>query len=211
MTSGLVEYTTALDELPDGGTLTNGDVLSFVAKSGLSFPTGSKHEYVNSNYILLSLIVTRASKRPLSAFLREEVWTPLGMSSTVLYDTPGQVVRGRASGYENKRGAWKPSRSDIPVTGDGNVFTNLEDLSRWLLALRDGQVLGAESARVAVTSGRLDSGKRHGYGYGWEISELDGHKEIGHSLAVAVLSNDEGFGAEDVAEEIARRFFASSE
>src|SRR5262249_52324898 len=44
----------------------------------LSFPTGKKYEYNNTNYMLLALVVERVAKRPFSAFLRDEVFVPAG-------------------------------------------------------------------------------------------------------------------------------------
>jgi CubicO group peptidase (beta-lactamase class C family) len=171
----------------------------------------------------LSLVVSRAAKRPFGAFLRDEIFVPLGMASTVVFEAPGQTIPGRATGYAKKGGRFVTSRLDTPVTGDGSVFTNLQDLARWLAAWRDKRLLRPETAALAVASGALDSGEPTGYGYGWTAFDVAGRRAVGHGgswsgtsthvarlvdddLTVVVLSNDEDFEADEAASEVARRF-----
>jgi LDH2 family malate/lactate/ureidoglycolate dehydrogenase len=72
----------------------------------------------------------------------------------------------------------------------------------------------------------LNNGKPIGYGFGWFLATLDGHKNIGHpgstdgfaaanerfpddELAIVVLCNSGGDGvATDVAKQVAKYYFA---
>ena len=59
--------------------LTNADILKLLAKQPLSFPTGTKYDYSNSNYVLLALIVKRIARQTFSQFMTERIFAPLGM------------------------------------------------------------------------------------------------------------------------------------
>src|SRR5439155_940514 len=56
--------------------------------------------YENTNYNLLGLVIERASGQSYIAFLREHIFSPLGMSSTSTIDQPPANM---ASGYHHEK------------------------------------------------------------------------------------------------------------
>ncbi|MXP40752.1 serine hydrolase [Altererythrobacter soli] len=59
------------------------ELLALVARqSALNFEPGSRHEYSNTNYLLLAEVVRRATGRSLAAFAAEHIFRPLGMHDT---------------------------------------------------------------------------------------------------------------------------------
>jgi len=84
-TSGLVDYE---DLVPESRTaqLDDRDVLGLLAgKDSVYFPAGSQYRYSNSGYVLLGLIVARASGLSFPEFVRTRIFQPLGMSASVAH------------------------------------------------------------------------------------------------------------------------------
>jgi CubicO group peptidase (beta-lactamase class C family) len=172
----------------------------------LSFPVGSKHDYSNSGYFLLSQVVRAASGKSLAAFARERIFAPLGMTETDFVDDQTRVVPRRATAYEKKGGRWAISMSDWEQTGDGGVVTNVEDLAKWVENFATGKVGGPPFLALMATRGALDDGTALDYGFGLSHHRAGDVVGISHAggwagyraelfrlpdedLAVAVLAN----------------------
>jgi CubicO group peptidase (beta-lactamase class C family) len=221
--SGLPDYTRLLGDGAALARMRNADALRLVAREKkLDFATGAKggtDGYSNTNYCLAALIVERISKKSLGAFLQTEVFDPLGMKATVVYERPGQIVPGRARGYRSEGQRFAASACDGCVTGDGNVFSTAADLARWDRALRERKILKPASIDLLFAPGRLDSGELLDYGLGWCVGASDGRRFVNHAGSWAgtstyimrfldrgdsaiVLSNDEGLDAAGLGERV---------
>ena len=93
------------------------------------FKPGEKFEYSNSGYTLLGLIVEAVSQKPFHEFVAGEIFRPLGMKDSVLYQRGLNDVPHRAFGHERKDGNWVRSDQSLTsaVRGDGGVYTSLHD------------------------------------------------------------------------------------
>src|SRR5437762_10571769 len=60
------------------------------ARKALDFDPGSKWQYSNTNFVIAGVIVEKAARKSLIQFLREKVFTPLGMASVT--DTDQQKL-----------------------------------------------------------------------------------------------------------------------
>ena len=133
-TAGLVDYE---DLIPPEQTeqVSDADVLRMLeATRRTLFAPGSQYRYSNSGYVLLGLILERASGRSLEDFLREEIFAKHGMHGTTL----GPPSANRAYGYDRDGAGWV--RRDQSVTsatrGDGGIYSSIDDLARWVAPLR---------------------------------------------------------------------------
>ena len=81
--------------------ITRDDVMNrFVGLSkSLNFPPGSKYSYSNTNYTIAGEIVKKVSGISLSAFCKQYIFDPLGMTKTQIIETHGTIVDDRAYGY----------------------------------------------------------------------------------------------------------------
>src|ERR1041384_8015711 len=61
--------------------VTSAKILDMWARKPLDFDPGTKWQYSNTNYFFSGLITKRVSGKPLLQFLKEKVFTPLGMAS----------------------------------------------------------------------------------------------------------------------------------
>ena len=135
----------------------------------LNFEPGAEHLYSNTGYMLLSEVVTRASGRPFGEWMKANVFEPLGMSSTQIYDDHERLVPGRAYSYQYARSGLSKAVLSYANSGATSLFTTASDLARWLRNFRTGQVGGKRAHRAAAGAGgaerrqdhRLRPGPRH--------------------------------------------------
>lgn len=98
----------------------------------LKFKPGSKFEYNNPGYFLMSQIVERASGRTLAQFAQEYMFQPLGMADTLFYDRVLEPLRNRADGYlVLPDGRFLVFNTDLNFVGEGGVITTLYDFMLW--------------------------------------------------------------------------------
>ena len=189
--SGLYDYDSA--NLTDHrGQLHEADVLKLMKSAPPPyFPPGSKYQYSNTGYVLLGVVIERVSGYSFPRFMDREVFRPLGMNNSVLYDAGKNIIRNKAYGYEEKTGKWvmRDQSQTSALFGDGGVYSNIEDLAKWDEALNNDKLLTRETFTDVFTSGKLASGEVTGYGYGWKISSLDGEKVIFHDGSTSGFNN----------------------
>jgi CubicO group peptidase (beta-lactamase class C family) len=147
----------------------------------LNYEPGTEYSYTNTGYFLLGQIVERVSGKSLNAFAQERIFKPLGMVHTIYQDDHTQIVPNRATGYdplENGKG-FRLDMSNWDETGDGNVYTSVEDLSLWDQAFYSGK-LGADVMSMVQTTGTLANGKKLDYAFGLVVTQYKGLKVVEH-------------------------------
>ncbi len=182
-TSGIIAYEDVMDEnatVP----LTDQDVLELMKRQDrTNFPPGSAYRYSNSGYVLLGLIVEKASGMSFPDFLQKNIFAPLKMKGTVLYHRDDRSDEAhRAYGYSKRDDLFV--RTDQSLTsstrGDGTVYSSVEDLYKWDRALRGSRLVKRATLQQAFTSGaQVDEDT--GYGFGWFIEKRHGQRTVWHS------------------------------
>ena len=181
--SGIIAYEDVMDEnatVP----LTDLDVLELMKRQDHThFPPGSSYRYSNSGYVLLGLIVEKASGISFPEFLRQNIFAPLHMDGTVLYQRDDRSDEAhRAYGYSKRGDVFE--RTDQSLTsstrGDGTVYSSVEDLYKWDRALRGKRLVKNATLQQAFSSGaQVDEDT--GYGFGWFIAKHRGLQTVWHS------------------------------
>lgn len=202
------------------------DLMALMANQReLNFKPGEEHLYSNSGYMLLSEIVTRVSGMPFGEFLKRQVFDPLGMTSTQVYDDHERIVHGRAYSYVAGGDGYKKAVLSYANSGATSLFSTAEDLARWLRNWKSGQVGGPEVLRTMQEPGTLNSGKTLDYALGVTVGPWRGLQRIAHAggdagyrtfvayfpeidAGVIALGNDGSFNAGRVAADAAGAFFA---
>jgi CubicO group peptidase (beta-lactamase class C family) len=188
-TSGLRDYAVLLTIGGfDEGDVTNDDdaVFAISRQKALNFPPGSAWSYSNTGYFLLSLVVKRASGMRLSAFAKQRIFDPLGMTSTMILDDHTRLVPHRATAYApRKEGGFGISMSNFEQTGDGAVQTTLHDLARWDANFYEPRVGGRAFLDALRTPGKLDDGKQLTYAGGLVETTKGGLRREEHDGAWA--------------------------
>ena len=182
--SGLIDYE---DVIPAAMTaqLHDADVLKILeTQNETYFSPGKGYRYSNSGYALLALIVGKASGKDFASFLKERIFTPLGMHDTIAYQQGLSTVNNRAYGYSEERGTW--TRTDqsqtSAVLGDGGIYSSIDDLAKWDAALYDDRLLSAQSRELAFTAATETDDPKVNYAMGWRVTdEKIGGRTLWHS------------------------------
>jgi D-alanyl-D-alanine carboxypeptidase len=182
-TSGIVDYTeipgsarfARLDRLPK-------EVVKPALEAALRFIPGEKYEYSNTNYILLGMIIERASGKAYGQFLAERIFQPLQMTDTRV-DNLVAIVKNRAAGYNWWQDAIHNGEYGSPSNkwSSGGIVSSVTDLAKWDAALRTGKILKPEIVQMMLAPARLTGGQEVGYGLGNELFLDRGHRVGGHN------------------------------
>ncbi|MDQ0064458.1 serine hydrolase domain-containing protein [Chryseobacterium lathyri] len=174
-TSGIRDYESIIFSKKG---LTNQDVLNWLnGLNKLQFPSGSRFEYSNSGFIILSLIIEKISGQSYGTFLREHIFAPLGMKNTWVYDS-STADKSRATGYNKEK---QLNDYSILTTGDGGIYSTPADLYRFDQALRNFKLINKSNTDLMYTPATLSDGKISTYGFGWFIEEADSGKTVSHT------------------------------
>jgi CubicO group peptidase (beta-lactamase class C family) len=179
-TSGIPNYTDGMIDLRKD--YTEDDFERLTKGLTLEFPPGSSWKYSNTGYVLLGIIIHRASGKFYGDLLRERVFGPLGMK-TARVMSEQDIVPNRAAGYSLVRGelnnqSWvSPS---LNTTADGALYLSLNDYFAWDRGIREKAILKPESWEQIFTPVTLTSGKPYPYGFGWRIDTVAGQKVERH-------------------------------
>ena len=160
--------------------LTNDDVVQTLIKHGqLDFDPGEKYSYSNGAYVMLSMIVEKISGQSFPAFMKGNIFTPLEMENTCVFDKKTPAIKNRAIGYTP---VWTLEDYEIFTTGAGGIYSTVEDLFKWDQALYSGKLISQNRLDEAFTSAVLNDGSETGYGFGWGVGKnADGGKIVNHS------------------------------
>ena len=186
-TSGLIDYE---DLIPVGTTVPvlDKDVLHLLQQQDSTyFEPGTMYQYSNSGYALLALIVEKASGQTFAEFLKENIFSPLGMQNTVAFEKGISTVKNRAYGYTQRDTTDEQSfeLTDQSLTssvlGDGGIYSSIEDLFQWDQGLYTSKLVSASTLAQAFTPNILPNGQNSGYGFGWRILLHKGQRALHHS------------------------------
>jgi len=195
-TSGIDDYIEVIDkkfksqDYYNGYILGNEEILDifYDANLDLKFQPGENYEYSNTGYLVLASIVEKISNQHFRDFLNDNFFEPLDMYNTKLYDYKegyDSNMPNRVFGYretENKN-EYELNDYDIVngVRGDGGIYSTLEDLYKWNMALVNYRVIPKEYLNEGWTSGKLNNGENISYGFGWVIDDDLKHKTVSHN------------------------------
>jgi CubicO group peptidase (beta-lactamase class C family) len=182
-TSGIYSFTSLPEaEANERLDLNHEQVLALFKDKPFDFEPGTAWRYDNSGFYLAGMIVERVTKQEYGAYVREHLFSPLGMKSAQMCDAR-MVVPHLASGYDRDKGAlvnaafmsWK-----LPFAA-GAICATATDIVKWQAALDAGRVLSPSSLKLMRTPTRLADGTLIDYGLGTRLGDLEGHRVLGHT------------------------------
>ncbi len=182
---------------------------------------GERWLFSNLGYGVLDQVISEQSGKSFGEFMREEVFLPLGMTSTSVGIDPG-LAEHQAVEYNSDLLALPPRTYDTPA-GLG-IYSSAHDMIRFAMFHLKNDL---PEQKAIVGEAALDEMQRPtanpydaGYGLGWFIVDgEDGLRRVSHSgatsgasanlvllpeedIAVVVLSNTSSSSHEDIANQI---------
>jgi CubicO group peptidase (beta-lactamase class C family) len=181
-TSGIQSYT----DMPKWLSLWRKDMtlqelIDIFKNEPMQFEPGERWAYNNSGYILLGAIIEKASGMTYEDFLDARIFKPLGMKQSY-YGSAERLIPRRIPGYQKGKTGFinAPYLSMTQPYAAGSLLSSVDDLAIWSDAVFSGKVVRKEWLDKAFTPYKLKDGESTGYGYGWFISNYQGHRIIEH-------------------------------
>jgi CubicO group peptidase (beta-lactamase class C family) len=146
----------------------------------LLFEPGTKYSPSSYAWILVSAAVEAAANEPFFAFMRTQVFEPLGMRDTTI-DVATEAIPARATFYwplfglaGDTRYGPKPARvgDHSCYAGAAAFLSTPSDLARFGMGIQGGKLLKPGTVQQLQTPQRLPSGAETGYGLGWDLETL---------------------------------------
>jgi CubicO group peptidase (beta-lactamase class C family) len=151
MTSGIGDFFgIKYADTPKDRIRTLNNYLQLFAAEPLLFQPGANRQYSNGGYIVLGLIIEKASGKNYVDYVRENIFQPAGMESTAHLDADKpatNVANGYTRNWDEGDHDAEPRRNNIytrPVRGSsaGGGYSTTLDLLKFATALKTGKLLG---------------------------------------------------------------------
>jgi CubicO group peptidase (beta-lactamase class C family) len=185
--------------LPDNRQVSKDTVFYLTAKDAenwypvtrtdrLVFEPGSRYEYSNPAFNALALIVEKVSGMKWQTFIEQNIMKPSGMTASTITDGP-HPESGVSHGYVRNHNEWVEDdygeEPTFPASGNGGVWSSVEELVRYEQALRKATFLSAETisdSRTVKTFENWASDTVPAVGWSWFIAQTaDSLRTVGHT------------------------------
>jgi CubicO group peptidase (beta-lactamase class C family) len=146
---------------------------------------------------MLGLAISRAAGAPFMTLVEEQIFKPLGMtSSTFIVNTPELVAR-LSVGYSRDRETGEVSAEQATrehfgrgyKVPNGGIYSTVGDLAKFAAA-----VMGESPVEILSAASRAEiftpQAPAEGYGLGFFIADVDGVTIVGHGGSVAGYNAD---------------------
>ena len=202
------------------------ELVAQLAEVQLQTPPNAAFSYSNEGYATLGVLVETVSGIPLEDYFQSRIFDAVGMERTCPRFSQWRSATDRSYGYEKAGGDYEETQllEDYSISlSTGGICSTAYDFANYLIATMDyanSPLLssGFLDAMHSVSMPYGDTG--WGYGFGWEIAWNAGRKIVSHSgglpgiatyalmvpaerLGVVVLTNSRGWGAQQIAEQLA--------
>jgi CubicO group peptidase (beta-lactamase class C family) len=182
-TSGIHSYTSSPDwQKTWNQALTPDAIIKFVAADTFDFAPGSAYRYNNTGYVLLGMVIEKASGQKYAKYLDAQIFKPLGLKQTA-YCPSKTTDPAFALGYsKGPNGTVRAQFLDLshPFSA-GALCSTVGDLVKWQRALDGGKVVSPASYALMSTADTLNNGKKINYGFGLVPGMFESHKTISHT------------------------------
>ncbi len=154
-------------------------------QKALNYTPGDDWSYTNTGYNLLAILVQRISGKSMAQFTHDNIFVPLGMSSTSWRDDFQRIVPNRAIAYQQMGGSEHQLMPFENAYGNGGLLTTVGDLLRWNERFAGSRIGDSSFMKSELEPGHLNDGRSLFYAAGLFLTEHDGAREIGHSGSTA--------------------------
>jgi len=160
-------------------------------RTELVYAPGTNTKYSNAGIAVVGRVLESKSGKPFAPYLRSAVLQPLGMARSSFEPTP--AVRSglaKASMWTLHRGAFPAPTFEMGMAPAGCLYATVTDLGRFASALmaggegRNGRLVKRETLEAMWSPQFAPAGTKEGFGLGFHVSELQGHRSVSHGGAI---------------------------
>jgi CubicO group peptidase (beta-lactamase class C family) len=180
--------------------LTRNDVIERLGMIKATYPFRTKWGYTNAAFLTAGQIIPVVTGRAWEAYLKENIFAPLGMSNTLALtaDMPKSLNRTVPHTLIDGRLSPIPYCQIDGLAPAGAISSSINDMSKWVMALLNDGKVGARQVipSAAITATReaqdivgsvkhLDGETNYElYGLGWFLQDYAGRRLVMHTGGV---------------------------
>lgn len=158
----------------------------------LDFAPGTKTVYAGGDYAVVMKLIEKLTGMPFQTFLREALLKKLDMNHTVFNNMEQDFIYRTSDmiPYAATVYSWDKAQNKQRIFSmmfpswtypAGGLFSSIEDLSKWAVALDKNTFLKPEIVEQMWTAAKTRDGKTSPFGVGWIVADHNGEKATGHS------------------------------
>lgn len=183
---------------PEGGTISLQQLIHNVRYLKPENEFRDKLDYNNIMFIVAGEVISRISSQSWAEFIESRILKPVGMTSSYGSYNRAKAVENKIDAHAPVDGVVKQIPHDWNETANaaGGIMSNVEDMLTWANFLMNGfttkdgkklvsdrqiqQLWQIQRPSTVALNNPYDTGN-YGYGLGWFISDVKGHKQVQHS------------------------------
>jgi CubicO group peptidase (beta-lactamase class C family) len=155
----------------------------------LNFVPGAEYTYSNTGYNMLAELVARVTGKTFAQWTEENLFRPLGMTSSHFHDDHTLVVPNRAYGYARvSDSVYRAVTNNLMALGSSSLYSTVDDLAKWVINFETARVGGSAAMALTRSRGALNDGSTIPYAFGVSHGEYRGLPTVSHSGGWASFS-----------------------
>ena len=198
-TSGIHDYTSSPEWPKTWGQVLSPDaIIKFVAADTFDFAPGTAYRYDNTGYVLLGMVIEKASGQKYAKYIDAQFFKPLGLRQTS-YCPSRTSDPAFALGYtKGPNGIERAQFLDLshPFAA-GALCSSVGDFAKWQRALASGRAVSPASYALMSTADTLTNGRRINYGFGLVPGTFAGHATVSHTGGIPGFATAAAYVADD--------------
>jgi serine beta-lactamase-like protein LACTB len=163
----------------------------------LVYPPGKRTKYSNAAIGVVGYVLEKTQNEKFETYLKRNVLDPLGMTSSAFEPTPTVKKNLADAVMWSYHGREFPAPTfELGMSPAGSMYSTVLDLSKFLSCLfADGKIGDKQLLKPATIAEMFrpqfaKPEEKRGFGIGFALGELDGHRRIGHGGAIYGFATD---------------------
>jgi CubicO group peptidase (beta-lactamase class C family)/D-alanyl-D-alanine dipeptidase len=166
-------------------------VVESLSDTTLIYPPGLHTKYSNAGVAVVGYVLERQTGQPFAAYVKRAVLDPAGLDASAFTPEPELIERlAHAFMWSYDGLFFRAPTFELGMAPAGSMYSTVLDLGRFLSVLFNGgrgiggEVLKPETFEQMWTPQFPKPRDKTGYGIGFRITDMDGHREVGHAGAI---------------------------
>ncbi len=176
----------------DSSGATLASTVESLKSTELVYPSGTHTKYSNAAIAVVGYTLEKTQNQPFTSYIKSAVLEPMGLANSAF--VPDSSLNSHLAdaimwSYDGRE--FPAPTFQLGMAPAGSMYTTVEDLGKFMSVLFDG---GRGPNAQVISSASLDSmwtpqfssesAANRGYGLGFALSELDGHRRVAHGGAI---------------------------
>lgn len=185
---------------PQGSDFTIDDLLSSFQHFKQESAFRTKWDYDNLLYLVAGELIARKSGMTWEAFIESRIFEPLGMDNSYASLASIKDTSNLSASHSTETGEMRiiPTFEEMINGAAGGIFSNVNDLSQWMLMHLNRGKYGENNKQQLITqANHYEMWKIHtvmdvnrnprynshfaGYGLGWNLTDVNGNMQVSHT------------------------------